>query len=808
MQGEGKVAPVTVLGWVIALGLTILVLLQSPWPASSFLLPALLAGVLLLEFRAVPLPEAGVVSTATAVYLATVLMAGPRFALVLALAGLGFRTYLCGRCTELFLAYLGVTLAACVALTPLAEFAWGVVVAAVLVLLPLALEQLRWKQLEQSQRLLVQRVGEEVRWLRLGLAPAGLGLAQLTSADGLHLLWFLPLLAASQEQARYVLFRVQASEARDAIAQFKESKQSLRAAISQAASTQKELKKTAEEKELLEGFSRHMASEPSPAEVLSALCSTIEARMPADSLAVFVDEGEGLFPARYSSRHRDRLSNARLLGLHEPVVEEAMARQLPVVSRPELRQAPRLFEDEANALAVPLGRMGVLYLGRRDKAPFLKDQVEFLKSVAQKGELALVAARRVEARRSALESQARTNYALVERLKLLGLLQQGSEALAGSLDPHELVASMQRLLLEALPHDFGILALAKRRHLWARRGQAPDPESSALDTLAQAVYQNRRALLLPDLTEPGCRFQPPLPGVRSLLCAPLEAEGGGVLVLLGEPADCFSEEHLQLLGAIAAQTSVALEKARHFQDVVEARRLLEESQAQLIQTSKMMAVGQLAAGVAHELNTPLGVIALSIDTALEQLDRPERATKKLTRAQKATETAQHIVKKLLLYSRKPSDAVEQVDMRQIMRDTVDFLEHHLDQQGCEIELQLAEVPLVAGKPEDLQQVLVNLVMNALDASAELEGGLRLVLSTSHHQGVVTASVQDFGKGISPEHQARLFEPFFTTKDVGEGTGLGLSVSQQIATRHKGRLEVESELGEGTTFYLRLPAIQA
>ncbi len=188
-----------------------------------------------------------------------------------------------------------------------------------------------------------------------------------------------------------------------------------------------------------------------------------------------------------------------------------------------------------------------------------------------------------------------------------------------------------------------------------------------------------------------------------------------------------------------------------------------------------------------------------------EASKPERALKKVKRGLKAVDQARHIIKKLLRYSRKNTERLEEVNVNEVVTETIDFVGHYLDRGDFEVSTELQPVGPVAGRAQELQQVLVNLILNAIDASDELEPNQRRVrLATAQEGEFVTLSVEDWGRGMTPEQLERAFDPFYTTKEVGEGTGLGLSVSQQIVSQHNGALTAESTPGQGTTFTLRLP----
>jgi two-component system NtrC family sensor kinase len=241
-----------------------------------------------------------------------------------------------------------------------------------------------------------------------------------------------------------------------------------------------------------------------------------------------------------------------------------------------------------------------------------------------------------------------------------------------------------------------------------------------------------------------------------------------------------------------------------------------ELEAQLTQSEKLSSIGLLAAGVAHEVNTPLAVISSYTQMLTKQIRNDEALAKRLDPVlQKITQQtfrASEIVNGLLNFSRTSTIEFTRIDLNQLLHDSAILLEHQFKTARIAIEQNLSAVlPLVQGNQGKLQQVLLNLMLNAKDAIGTGGGTVRLRSTTT--DGLVIVEVSDSGSGIAPEHLNRVFDPFFTTKTnpkAGEhkGTGLGLAVSYGILQEHGGHIRVESTPGEGTTFRLELPALTA
>jgi signal transduction histidine kinase len=247
-------------------------------------------------------------------------------------------------------------------------------------------------------------------------------------------------------------------------------------------------------------------------------------------------------------------------------------------------------------------------------------------------------------------------------------------------------------------------------------------------------------------------------------------------------------------------------------DVGERRRREEQSRdlyQQLLQAEKMAALGQTMSGVAHELNNPLGaILALAERLRLQGARTPLAAG--LATLHKEAERAARIARQLLTFARKRHTTRLMVPVNEVVAETVRLRETDLQRAGIRVSTTLApDLPDVFADPHQLQQVVLNLLINAEHALIRSDSGGHVRLSTSAEStDTVRIEVQDDGPGMDAEVVGRIFDPFFTTKDVGEGTGLGLAVAQAIVAEHGGRIDVESSPGTGARFAITLPAAGA
>lgn len=287
-----------------------------------------------------------------------------------------------------------------------------------------------------------------------------------------------------------------------------------------------------------------------------------------------------------------------------------------------------------------------------------------------------------------------------------------------------------------------------------------------------------------------------------LFCVPLakNRETIGALIAIGR-ANMLREQDISLIEHIAATVVVAVEKAWMFHDLEAFADEIERSQNQLIQAEKMAAVGRLTASLAHEINNPLQAVQNSLHLAAHQgLDAQQRS-RFLDMAQNEVNRLIQIVHRMLDFYR-PSSSMRALEVNRPMEDALIIAGKRLQQSHIKVEARLTpNLPKVRGAANQLTQVFLNLVINAIEAMPD---GGTLWVGTAHHAEArqVVVALRDSGPGIPSEVRDHLFEPFHTSKATG--TGLGLAISYGIIERHNGVIEVESPPGSGTTFIIRLP----
>jgi signal transduction histidine kinase len=237
-------------------------------------------------------------------------------------------------------------------------------------------------------------------------------------------------------------------------------------------------------------------------------------------------------------------------------------------------------------------------------------------------------------------------------------------------------------------------------------------------------------------------------------------------------------------------------------------KALQDTQVALVQSEKMAAFGQLGAGIAHEVKNPLAGILGLTQLCLLEAEQETTQFKNLSLIEKETKRCKTIIDNLLKFSRQEKVAFDMIDVNRVALDTIAIISHQLGINKIKLLQELTpELPPVYGNANQIQQVLLNLMINAQQALGGMPGTIKLATSRLDMK-TIKIQVTDDGPGIPEDVQSKIFEPFFTTKPVGQGTGLGLSVSYGIVKTHKGNIDIQSEPGKGTMFTILLPTAEA
>ena len=274
----------------------------------------------------------------------------------------------------------------------------------------------------------------------------------------------------------------------------------------------------------------------------------------------------------------------------------------------------------------------------------------------------------------------------------------------------------------------------------------------------------------------------------------------GAIRVANKKSGDFSEEDSRILGILANNVSVALENAKLYENLKKQMAELKETQEELVQAAKLAAIGELASNIAHEINNPLTSILGYSELIKEETDI-NNIMRDIEVIEKESLRARDIVHQLLEFSRKRPLEIKEIQINDIMSEVLALAAVPLKDSNIKISKLYGDIPLIEGDANQLKQVFLNIINNAIFA---MQGGGSLGVTTAMtDKDSVHIEIRDTGKGIPKEILQRIFEPFFTTKQE-KGTGLGLSVSYKIIQSHNGRIDVESEEDRGTKFTIVLP----
>ena len=273
----------------------------------------------------------------------------------------------------------------------------------------------------------------------------------------------------------------------------------------------------------------------------------------------------------------------------------------------------------------------------------------------------------------------------------------------------------------------------------------------------------------------------------------------GEVALLAESFNAMLKSLRQMKADLEEWGRTLEEKVR------ERTEELGAMQARVAQSERLASLGMLAAGVAHEVNNPLGAILALTSLTAEDMRDNDPNLGNLEEVIRQAERCRDIVRGLLEFSRQSKGNTEPVDLNEVLQDTLSLVGKQAPFFNVNVVCRLEPaLPPVIADPSQFQQVFINILMNAVQAMDE-RGTITIVTRHNSVEKAVEVAISDTGQGIPPERIGRIFDPFFTTKESGHGTGLGLSIAYGIVTSHRGNISVQSELGKGSTFTIRMPA---
>jgi signal transduction histidine kinase/CheY-like chemotaxis protein len=536
-------------------------------------------------------------------------------------------------------------------------------------------------------------------------------------------------------------------------------------------------------------------------------------------LAAHAGEGSESFPA---------LAQTILSETSDDSAPWLLSREIDEQPAKRLGQALQLFDLIRLPLALHDQRIGFLLVGRtHGHIPFEDGDVETLKLFERQAAAALENALLFEQLRDYAERleemvDERT-AALRESEAHVRQLYEASRRLRNSLDFKMVVSDVLALAISIAGAQYGVLVAFDRAGQVRERLQRGDPIQGVTDCREPEGRLLEQTLVAKEPlihTGRGAADGAVVPGC-SALSLPIISEGQvlAALILLHPSTDHFAPTHTELLLPICSQAAAVLANVRLFEEtsfrldrayveIQERAKQLEMTTQQLVRAEKLALIGQLAAGISHELGNVIAPLQVYADLLGNFGPGDVEYTKYLEQIQAITERARNILRQFTDFARKDNAQRTDVSLQEIAERSISLLDFFLRRKMITVRRNYAaDLPCVYADPGQLEQVFTNIIVNAMDAMSQngaLEVTTRAAYSAPGEAQYAEILFADNGCGISPENLERMFEPFFTTKEVGKGTGLGLFICYGIIEKHNGTIDIESKLGKGATLRIRLP----
>jgi signal transduction histidine kinase/CheY-like chemotaxis protein len=572
--------------------------------------------------------------------------------------------------------------------------------------------------------------------------------------------------------------------------------------------------RAAEQQSLVEA-GHLLASSLRLTDVLQRFTELVRSRIDLDVVRIWLHEGPGEYRLHAQAGLAEQPGDRR--GRFEPgegIVGWVMEHLAPLVIA-DLPVDPRLKERQwakaeglMSLVAVPLlledAPVGVLVGLSRQRREFASEEVALVQALATSAAVAIRNARLYE------ETQ--------RRLRYNETLVSVSQAIGSTLDLTDILRRSTREMVRGLGGDMGVAwLLSPDRSRFVPLGGYHIPKNvlgataaSSLpleDPVVKALKAAKGPLAATDSQAEAWSGTAAAQVVahKSVLIQPIfwkdDLIGGFSILWLTHPHR-FATEELRLAEGIALQGALAIENARLYEGVKQQMAELKQTQAQLVQSTKLAAIGELAANIAHEINNPLTTVLGFASFIAERLSPDDPTREELGLIQEEASRARDIVRDLLQFSRQRDFMPEPSDVNMVLEQVVAMVRRQGALNGITAtEAYGPDLPMVEMDVPRIKQVFLNIINNAVYA---MKNGGSLTLRSTVEGTTVRIAFEDTGPGIPAEVLGRIFDPFFTTKPEVSGTGLGLSVSLGIVQSHGGTIDVRSELGAGTTFTVTLP----
>jgi PAS domain S-box-containing protein len=489
-----------------------------------------------------------------------------------------------------------------------------------------------------------------------------------------------------------------------------------------------------------------------------------------------------------------------------------VAQEKRLINVPDVEKDPRFLPmdiptSKKSLLTAPLlvdgDCIGTLSLSSDQMGAFSSDDERLLTTLAAQAAIAV--------------RNARLYQEVQSRVEELVFLNRVGRAVTSSLDLKQVLTTVMREAIGVLKVEAASVLLLHEEDEELVLETVVGPRAEEVKGLrvplgqgvAGWVAREGQRLLVPDVGKDP-RFYSSIDRVtgfttRSVLCVPLKLKKKviGVIEAVNKTEGYFSQADVALLSSMAQSAAIAIENARLYKDLQDQMDELKQTQAQLLHTEKMSALGRLAASLTHEINNPLQSVIGCLDLAKEELAEGENVDEYLRIAREEVQRVAHTVAQMRDLSRPASEKKGPTEVNALVEQVLELSRKRCDENQVEVVWKpAADLPRLLLMADQIKQVFLNFLLNAIEA---MPGGGQLRVSTAYtsHPAGVRIEFTDNGVGIAPDALPQVFEPFYSTKP--EGIGLGLSISYTIVERHGGHIEVESRVGEGSTFTVWLPA---